>query len=103
VREAKEFSMTLTLELSPELEQRLFAAAQARGLPPGEWALRLLDASLSASERRRKDALAMLREWRGEEVTEREREEYEEFLRALDEDRPSDRKLFPPELKGISW
>lgn len=25
------------------------------------------------------------------------------LIRALDEDRPSDRKLFPPELEGKTW
>jgi hypothetical protein len=45
----------------------------------------------------------MLREWRSEEAAEEDREQYEAFLCALDDDRPSNRKLFPPELKGTSW
>jgi len=33
-----------------------------------------------------------------------EQKETGDFLvRALDEDRPSERKLFPPELEGVTW
>ena len=38
-----------------------------------------------------------------DEDPEEQKETFEYLLRVLDEDRPSERKLFPPELKGISW
>ena len=41
--------------------------------------------------------------WMGEENTAEQRETLEHLLHALDEDRLSDRKLFPEELKGESW
>ena len=45
----------------------------------------------------------LLRSWMDEENTEEQRETIEYLVRALDEDRLSDRKLFPEELKGESW
>ena len=39
----------------------------------------------------------------GEEGAGEQRETIEYLVRALDEDRLSDRKLFPKELKGKSW
>ena len=41
--------------------------------------------------------------WMDEENTSEQRETLEYLLHALDEDRLSDRKLFPEELKGESW
>jgi predicted transcriptional regulator len=95
--------MTLTLELSPELQQRLQAAARARGITTSEFALKVLDEKLPDAEQRRKETVAMLDEWLAEADEGEDREAYEELTKALDEDRPSYRKLFPPELKGISW
>jgi predicted transcriptional regulator len=96
--------MTLTLELSPELQQRLQAAAQARGVTPHEFAVKILDEKLPTDpEQRRKAAVAMLDEWLAEADEDEDREAYEELTKALDEDRPSYRKLYPPELKGITW
>ena len=45
----------------------------------------------------------LLRSWMDEESAEEQRETIEYLVRALDEDRLSDRKLFPEELKGESW
>jgi len=94
--------MTLTLELSSEMEERLLAAARARGVAPSEYALKVLDESLSEKDRR-EQAIALLRSWRSEEIGDTEREEFEELQRAIDEDRLSNRKLFPPDLKEVSW
>lgn len=46
---------------------------------------------------------ALIRSWLGEEDADEQRETLESLVRALDEDRLSDRKLFPEELKGKSW
>jgi len=93
---------TLTLALPADLEQRLQAAAQAHGIAPAEYAVQVLLDTL-AEEERRQQTIAMLDAWRKEADDEEDRAAYEELTKALDEDRPSYRKLFPPELKGISW
>ena len=46
---------------------------------------------------------ALIRSWMDEEGAGEQRETIEYLIRALDEDRLSDRKLFPGELKGKSW
>ena len=94
--------MTLTLDLSTDLENRLHAAAQANGVTPSEYAVQVLNEKLSDAERRQQ-AIALLRSWRENGDAEQQRETMEFLIKALDEDRLSDRKLFPPELKGISW
>jgi hypothetical protein len=55
--------MTLTLDLSPDLQQRLEAAAQAQGVTPGQFAVKILDQNLSELKQRRNQALEMLRSW----------------------------------------
>jgi hypothetical protein len=95
--------MTITLELSDEQQRRLEQAARSRGLSVSEYAARLLDERLAEAQHRREEAIAMLQSWRKEGDPEEERQAYEELTKALDEDRPSCRKLFPPELKGITW
>ena len=94
--------MTISLALSPELEQRLKQAAEQQGLPADAYALRLLEQHLLPAERRA-ELVALLQSWiDGADVTE-QRETGEYLIRVLDEDRLSDRKLFPPELKGVTW
>ena len=46
---------------------------------------------------------ALIRSWMEEENVEEQRETMEHLIRTLDEDRLSDRKLFPIELKGKTW
>ena len=45
----------------------------------------------------------LLRSWMDAESATEQRETIEYLVRALDEDRLSDRKLFPEEFKGESW
>jgi len=94
--------MTLTLELERELENRLKEKARQQGLSADECALRLLEAGLNQMDRR-KDAITLLQSWidEGDEAEQRETGTY--LVRVLDEDRPSYRKLYPPELKGTTW
>lgn len=94
--------MTLTLELTKELEQRLRQVARQRGLPADEYVLQLLDEHLR-SKAPREELLALLQTWIDEEDASEQQETGEYLIRALDEDRLSERKLFPPELKGITW
>jgi predicted transcriptional regulator len=96
--------MTLQLTLPPELEERLREEAERRGQSPEAVVLTVLDQSLPPPlDERRKAAIAMLKEWMEEDSQKEYREEDEEFFRNLDADRTSNRPLFPPELKGISW
>jgi hypothetical protein len=95
--------MTITLTLAPELEFKLKQEADRRGLPPEQYALEVLDEHIAQAARERAENLAeMFRQWNEEEVDESEALD-DEFFRMLDEDRTSARKLFPHELKGISW
>lgn len=49
------------------------------------------------------DLNGLIESWMGDEDAEDQRETIEHLVRALDENRLSDRKLFPKELKGKSW
>ena len=96
--------MVLQLTLPPELEARLRQEAQRRGQPTESVALQLLDEHLPPPlNERRAAAIAMLQEWMAEDARAEDSEEAEEFFRSLDAARTSNRPLFPPELKGISW
>jgi hypothetical protein len=97
--------MALQLTLPPELENRLRQEAERRGQSSEAVVLALLDQYLPPflDERRRAAAIAMLQEWMEEDARAEDSEEDEEFFRQLDADRTSNRPLFPPELKGISW
>src|SRR5262249_21216576 len=95
-------SMTLTLELTPELERRLVREAAKKGVAAEEYTLDLLRQHLPVEDRRAK-AIALLRSWAEQGDADEQRETGEYLIRALDEDRLSDRKLFPPDLKGVTW
>lgn len=94
--------MTLTVNLTPDLEQRLVHEADRRGLAPDQCVVQVLNQHLPADDRR-VQFLALLQSWIEEEDADEQRETFEYLARSLDEDRPSDRKLFPPGLKGVSW
>ena len=94
--------MTLSIKLTPELEQRLKQEAQKRRLSADECALELIKAQLPAGDRRAQ-VVAELQALYDEGDEQDQRETGDFLIKALDEDRLSDRKLFPPELKGISW
>lgn len=88
--------MTLTLELSDGLEERLQQAAADSGMSPQELALRVLDQSLPHdAEAKRRRAIELLRQWREEGDEEEQRETWEALKKGLDENRTSYRKLFP--------
>jgi hypothetical protein len=94
--------MTLTLPLTADLEQRLTQEANRQGVDLAQYALRVLDQHLPPPDRR--DALvAMLQSWVEEGDAKEQQETGDHLVRALDEDRLSDRKLFPPELEGVTW
>lgn len=94
--------MTLTLHLPPELEQRLTQETQCQRLSRDDYTMALLDKSLPPQEQRT-ELITLLQAWIDEGDPEEQRETGEYLIRALDEDRLSERPLFPPELKGMTW
>ncbi|MGA2033144.1 MAG: hypothetical protein ABSG68_12870 [Thermoguttaceae bacterium] len=87
--------------MTAELEQRLIDEAGRHGIPPDQFVVQVLEQHLPMNDRREQFA-ALLQSWL-EEDQEEQKDTFEYLLRSLDEDRPSQRKLFPPALKGISW
>jgi hypothetical protein len=47
--------------------------------------------------------IALLQGWIDEDNEAEQKETGDFLIKALDEDRFSNRKLFPPELKGVTW
>lgn len=94
--------MTLTLSIPPEIEQQLDRKAREQGLSIEAYALQLLSESISVQEKSTK-LVNLLQSWIDEDDVQEQKETGEYLVQALDEDRLSDRKLFPSELKGITW
>lgn len=92
----------LTLNLTPELEQRLAQEAEHHGVSTSEYTLQLLDKHLPPKNRSA-ELVALLQSWIDNGDVEEQKQTGEYLVRVLDEDRLSHRKLFPPELKGVSW
>ena len=86
--------MTISLALTPELERRLKQAAEQQGLAADAYALRLLEQHLPAAERRA-ELVGLLQSWIDSADVAEQQETGEYLIRVLDEDRLSDRKLFP--------
>ena len=51
----------------------------------------------------RKDLVELLQSWIEEGDAQEQQETGESLIEALDQDRLSGRRLFPPELKGVTW
>jgi hypothetical protein len=64
--------------------------------------MQLLDTHLPPKDQRL-ELVTLLDTWIAEGDSEEQRETGEYLVRVLDEDRLADRKLFPPELKGVTW
>ena len=95
----------MVLDLPPELEQRLNREALRLGVSMEECASRILDQFLPPCDdpERRARAIAMLQTWL-KESDEHEDQEAGKLLRdAVDEDRMPGSKLFPPEMKDLTW
>jgi len=94
--------MTITLALSPELEQRLLEGARREGVAADEYTLHLLDQHFPPKDRA-SDVVSLLQSWidHGDSVEQKNTDDF--LVRTLDEDRLSNRKLFPPELEGATW
>ena len=94
--------MTLTLSLPKDIEQRLTEASRRQGVSVDEFTLKLLRQHLPAADRREK-LKKLLRSWIDDGDVAEQQDTFDFLAHALDEDRPSDRKLFPAELKGVTW
>ncbi|AFY95460.1 hypothetical protein [Chamaesiphon minutus] len=94
--------MTLTLDLPVEIEQYLLQEAKQQGLSIESVTLQLLTSSIMLKQKQI-DPVNLLQSWIDDEDSEEQQETGEYLIRALDEDRLSDRKLFPIEKKGITW
>ncbi len=94
--------MTLTLPLPPQLEDRLAQEAGRLGVAPADYALRLLDEHLPPADARAA-IVSLLQSWVDEPDAEEQKQTGNYLVRALDEDRTAERKLFPSELEGVTW
>lgn len=94
--------MTLTLTLTREIEQYLTQRAQEQGLSTEAYTLQLLIEHILVKQKQTK-SVNLLQSWMDEEDAEEQQETGEYLIQALDEDRLSDRQLFPIELKGVTW
>lgn len=91
--------MTLTLELTAELEARLAQEAATAGVPLQTYILGVLSQRRPDGDRHAELA-AGLQAWI--EAGAKEAPD-DELLQQLDADRLSDRPLYPTELKGVTW
>jgi hypothetical protein len=94
--------MTLTLSIPPEIEQHLDLKAREQGISTEAYALQLLSQSISVQNKSTK-LVNLLQSWIDEDDVTEQQETGEYLIQALDGDRLSDRKLFPSELKGVTW
>lgn len=97
--------MSIQLTLPPDLEERLRREAERSGQPTESIVLRVLEENLPpALDSRRAAAVAMLQSWMEEDMklSTEEADGNADVLNALDEDRPSHRKLFTEILEDPS-
>lgn len=91
--------MTLMLDLSPDLEQRLKQEAARAGVPAAQYVLKTLEERLARPDP--KALMALLDSWDEEDATddpaelEARRREWEEFKAAINENHSSYRKIYP--------
>jgi hypothetical protein len=94
--------MTLTLNLPSEVEQYLLQEARQNGLSIESVTLQLLTSFIVLRQKQTK-AVNLLQSWIDDEDIEEQKETGQYLICSLDEDRLSERKLFPLEMKGVSW
>ncbi|NCR41492.1 MAG: hypothetical protein GPJ21_17575 [Microcystis aeruginosa W13-11] len=94
--------MPLTLNLTSEIEQYLSQKAREKGLSLEAYVLKLLKDTILEQEKQAK-LVNLLQSWIDEEDEQEQQETGEYLIEALDQDRLSERPLFPAELKGVTW
>ena len=94
--------MPLTLNLTSEIEQYLSQKAREKGLSLEAYVLKLLKDAILEQEKQT-ILVNLLQSWIDEEDEQEQQETGEYLIEALDQDRLSERPLFPAELKGVTW
>ena len=94
--------MTLTINLPPELEQYLLQEANQQGVSIEAVTLQLLTSSILV-KKKQAEAVNLIQSWIDDEDVDEQQETGQFLIKALDEDRFSQRKLFPIEMKGVTW
>jgi hypothetical protein len=94
--------MTLTLNLPSEIEKYLLQEANRQGLSIESVTLQLLR-NVILLRQKQTEAVNLLQSWMDDEDIEEQQETGQYLIRTLDEDRLSERKLFPVEMKGVTW
>ena len=94
--------MPLTLNLTSEIEQYLSQKAREKGLSLEAYVLKLLKDTILEQEQQTK-LVNLLQSWIDEEDEQEQKETGEYLIEALDQDRLSERPLFPAELKEVTW
>ncbi len=94
--------MTITLNLPSDVEKYLLQEASQQGISIESVTLKLLS-SLIVLRQKQTKAVNLLQSWMDDEDIEEQKETGQYLIRSLDEDRLSERKLFPLEMKGVSW
>jgi site-specific recombinase len=94
--------MILELTLPPDVAKKVESAAEKKQLTPSAYVLELLEKQFEEQERGLA-AAALLQSWIDQGDTVEQGETFDYLTKSLDQDRPSDRPLFPKELKGVSW
>jgi hypothetical protein len=94
--------MTLTLKLTPDLELYLTQRAEQQGISIEAYTLQVLTEHMSVKQKQ-VSLVNLLESWLDEDDATEQQQTGEFLIHALDEDRLSERKLFPPELKGVTW
>jgi hypothetical protein len=89
----------MTIDLKPELEERLAQDAAREGIPPEEYAARALEENYDAARRKR---IADLLDSFLEGDPQEQGETFEILRKGLNEAHP-DRPIYPPELEGVTW
>ena len=95
-------SMTLTLNLPSEVEQYLLQEANQKGISIESVTSQLLTSFILLKQKQTK-AINLIQSWIDDEDNNEQQETGQYLIQALDEDRFSERQLFPMEMKGVTW
>ena len=94
--------MTLNVRLTPEIELHLTQRAEQKGISVEAYTLEILTEYLFKKDKQ-SSLVNLLDSWLDEDDAQEQQSTGEFLINALDQDRLSERKLFPPEMKGVSW
>ena len=95
--------MILNLNLTPEIEQYLSQRAKEQGLSLEDYTLKLLTGTILEQQKQKRTQLVnLLQSWLDEEDDREQQETGKYLIEVLDQDRLSERPLFPSQLKGIT-